>query len=307
MTRALRTVLGGGCSLAAALWVAGCSSSAPVSDDAPGRVPVAEYVLSTDGGGDTTRSVSVVLDQSPAGHHSLLAVSATEISRPGTRERFAQPNVACPNQIVGKCLITNCTSLKDVVSYPYGTVTPVAVGELSAKSERHTEWLAADGGTRARFTQASEPMFTPGELVYVTAISAGANTAPPFRRPLVVPRPVELLSPQVESAATTLSLKRDVPFEVRWSPLPKGAPEVVAVAVSDNVRTATCRFDASTGVAQVPTDVLSMLAPGPGFLTVHTLWANDRAINGWLVSVFARHVALGHDGQTAHFPTLEFE
>jgi hypothetical protein len=52
---------------------------------------------------------------------------------------------------------------------------------------------------------------------------------------------------------------------------------------------------------------MAQLAPGPGFLTVHTLWAHDEAAEGWLVSVFARHVAVQRDGGTANFPTLDLE
>ncbi len=280
-----------------------CSKAAPQSDSAPGLVPASQYVSSTDAG-DAAHSISVVLDQQPVGHRSLLAVSATEIVRSGTPERFAQPNVACPNQIVSGCLITNCISLRDVSSYPYGTVTPTAIGSILVKGPTRSERFSADGGTRPQFVQTSSPMFEGGQVLKVYGAS---GATPPFERSLVVPRAVELLTPMVDAQGAPLALARAVPFQVRWSPLPQGAPERVAVSISDNVRTAVCRFDASAGVANVPVEVLESLAAGPGFLTVHTLWAHDESAQGWLVSVFARHVATQADGGTANFPTLELQ
>lgn len=274
-----------------------------MSDSAPGLVPPQQFVQSTDAG-STARSISVVLDQQPAGNRSLFAISATEIMRAGTPDRFAQPNVACPNQLIGNCLVTNCTSLKDVISYPYGTVTQMPLGSLQIKSASRSDTMPADGGLRPKVISGHLPLFTPGELVEVTAAADGA---PAFKRRLFVPRTVTLLSPVVDAAGTTLGLKRDHPFEVRWSPLPVGAPERVAISVGDNVRVASCRYDATTGKAVIPLEVLAMLAPGPGLLTVHTLWAHDEAAGGWLVSVFARQVALRADGGTASFPTLDIE
>lgn len=275
----------------------------PMSDAAPGLVPAGQFVHATDGG-HATRSISVVLDQQPAGNRSLFAVSATEIVRPGTPDRFAQPNVACPNQLIGSCIVTNCTSLKDVISYPYGTVTPMPLGLLQVKSASRSETMSADGGLRPKVISAQTPLFAQGALVQIIAAAAGA---PAFQRRLVVPRSVTLLSPALEESGTTLGLRRDEPFEVRWAALPAGAPERVAISVGDNVRVASCRFDATTGKALIPLEVLAMLAPGPGLLTVHTLWAHDEAADGWLVSVFARQVALQADGGTASFPTLDIE
>ena len=280
-----------------------CSKPPPVSDPSPGMVPVSQYVTATDGG-DAAHSLSVVLDQQPPGHRSLLAISATEIVRPGTAERFAQPNVACPNQITANCLLTNCTSLRDVSSYPYGTVTPVPIGSIMVKGPKRSEAFSADGGTRPQLVQTLAPMFEGGQVLKVYGAS---GATPPFERTLVVPRPVELLEPLVASQAAPLAMVRAVPFQVRWSPLPAGAPERVAISLSDNVRTAVCRFDASAGVANVPMEVLTSLAAGPGFMTVHTLWAHDEAAQGWLVSVFARNVATQADGGTANFPTLELQ
>ena len=275
----------------------------PMCDSAPGLVAVQQFVQQTDAG-SVARSISVVLDQQPAGSRSLFAVSATEIARGGTLDRFAQLNVACPNQLVSTCLVTNCTSLKDVISYPYGTVTPAPLGQLQIKSASRSEMMPADGGLRPKVISSQTPLFKPLELVQ---ISAEAGAAPAFARTVVVPRSVTLLSPAVETAGNTLSLKREQPFEVRWSPLPPGALERVAVSVGDNVRVASCRFDATTGKAVIPLEVLAMLAPGPGLLTVHTLWAHDEAAGGWLISTFARQVALQADGGTASFPTLDIE
>ncbi len=280
-----------------------CTKPTPMSDASPGLVPVSQYVTMTDAG-EAAHSISVVLDQQPAGQRSLLAISATEIVRAGTPERFAQPNVACPNQIVANCLITNCVSLRDVRSYPYGTVTPAAIGSIMVKGPNRSEAFSSDGGTRPQFVQSLTPMFEGGQVLKVYGAS---GATPPFERSLVVPRSIELLEPRVDSQAAPLAMLRAVPFQVRWSPLPAGAPERVAISVSDNVRTAVCRFDASAGVASVPMEVLTSLSAGPGFMTVHTLWAHDEAAQGWLVSVFARNVATQADGGTANFPTLELQ
>jgi len=279
-----------------------CRKSPPPSELTPGSVPVEQFVSASGDGGLTTRSVSLVLDQHPGG--AVLAVSATQITRHGTPARFAQPNVACPNQIIGDCVITNCTSLKDVSSYPYGTVTPRSVGSLTVKGAAHVETFESDGGTRPRVVQSPRPLFSGGEVLEIVAVR---DETPPFRRALVVPRAVALLSPVIDVAGGTLPVNREVPFEVKWSPLPKDAAERVAISISDNVRSATCRFDASLGRAVIPKEVMAQLAPGPGFLSVHTLWVRGEVSEGWLVSLFARHVAMQADGGTAHFPTLDIE